>query len=79
MTNTINNRPLSEVVAERLTILRKRAKLSQQVFAELIETHASTVLRYETGAGKIQLDVMARAARALGYTPAELVAERFEI
>ena len=79
MTNTINNRPLSEVVAERLTILRKRDKLSQQVFAERIETHSSTVLRYETGAGKIQLDVMARAALALGYTPAELVAERFEI
>lgn len=64
----------SELVARVVGQLRQARNIDQKQFAENIGVSASTWSRAESGQSGLSLDQLAGAARALGTTPAQILA-----
>lgn len=67
--------PLKERLGNKVKELRERRRLNQRELAELAGTTPPTLISIEKGRKTTDIDTLARIARQLGTTPAELLAE----
>jgi transcriptional regulator with XRE-family HTH domain len=65
--------PFEQAVAKRLRDARVRSGWTQEQLAERIAIEPATLSRYERGGSSIPLDVLRRAAAALGTTVGRLI------
>ena len=63
---------------ERLTVLRKKKGLTQQVLAEAIGIHISQLKRYEAGTSQPTLDVLRKMAIELSVSADMLLFDKDE-
>lgn len=68
--------PVDIAVGVRVRLLRKARDISQSKLADAIGVSFQQVQKYERGANRISISMLARIARALGTTIPELVDER---
>ncbi|MEA5019742.1 MAG: helix-turn-helix transcriptional regulator [Gordonibacter sp.] len=83
-TTTKQHEPLDEltitsaILGRNVTRLRKRAKITKQRFAMMVEIGRPFLNRIENGTADPRLSIVLRLADALGTTPQELLTQHDE-